>query len=73
MPSDKTRIDEMKHPQLVIVYDDETRKYYSYRPDDPSNPYHEITLGGMLFLDREMVRIEHDGWHNKMFPPDPFL
>ena len=47
---------------LLILYDETTQTYYVSRPDDPTKPYHPLTLGAIIQLDRDMVKYEHDAW-----------
>ena len=52
-----------------VVYEDEERKYYVYRPDCPGDEYHEITLGAAVDLGRQLQRYQSDAWnekHNKL-------
>jgi len=48
---------------LLVVYDEVEKKYYVHRPDDPSEPYHEISFGAILDLDKNLIRYQHDAWN----------
>lgn len=50
----------MMRPIQEFTYDDETRTYFVHRPDDPSKPYHPITLGAILDLNANIQRYEQD-------------
>jgi hypothetical protein len=55
----------MKKEFLLVVLDEESRKYYVHRPDCPGEEWSEITLGGAVDLMRNIQRYECDAQREK--------
>jgi hypothetical protein len=46
--------------QVEILYDDKSGRFLVHRTDDPLKPYHPITQGAMIDLQKHLRRYEED-------------
>jgi len=47
-------------PFAQIFVDMKTKRFYVYRPDDPQNPYHEISIYAAMDLSKQLQRYQVD-------------
>ena len=55
------------HTSLSLIYDQKTKSHYFLHPDDPLHPYHPITLGAAIDIEKQVQRYEQD-WQKENHP-----